>query len=676
VYYQRVIFFLSIVFSFIFTFQYFQPEENFEIYLDNSMPYVGTNYPRDLGFSGEGIRIAIIDTGVDYTHPDLLGFGPEGKVIGGYDFVDNDEVPIDTNGHGTEVAGIIAAEGQLKGIAPKAKILAYRVSDNGESVSSDLIIKAIEQAIVDKADIINISLGVNRTNQKIDDVVNKAVKEGILVVTAAGNNGPALRTIGSPGINPNTITVGATYNNITASLVATLDIDGEQFQVLPMVGTNALTGPITGEILFGKFGREADLQEIDARDSILLVERGSDIEGEIVYFSDKEKNAANSGAKAVLVYNNKPGMFFGELIHEFAGPNYLPTIPVLSLSDKDGLKIRELLQNKTVGRLNIFYNPDFVAHFSSRGPVSPFYIKPDLVAPGAFINTTLTDGKYNFTSGTSFAAPHVTGAAALLLQKNSNLQPNEIKSILTTTTDLVTDPYGNEFPMEASGSGRLNVTKAFKANLIINPTYLAFNLSPDKKMQTQYLEIRPIEERAEEFRISFKGNNSVSFNHKFENGKLAVTGTLNENTFGTFEDRLIIETDSNRYNIPILIHISEGAIFVDEQDGKLSFQIAHPDWSYAKISIINKASGKSDTTSATPTKNAYLKVFEAGEYWIEAKVRTSKNTFDIFDTIKIMSIMPKDGFESFDFLNVPIKPFVLVLAVVATITLIGIKLRR
>ena len=74
----------------------------------------------------------------------------------------------------------------------------------------------------------------------------------------------------------------------------------------------------------------------------------------------------------------------------------------------------------------LFYHPDFVAHFSSRGPVSPFYIKPDLVAPGAFVNTTLTDGKYNFTSGTSFAAPHVSGASALLLEK----KPSDLQSIM------------------------------------------------------------------------------------------------------------------------------------------------------------------------------------------------------------------------------------------------------
>ena len=88
------------------------------------------------------------------------------KIIGGYDFVDNDEMPEDTNGHGTQVAGIIASNGNLKGIAPNSKILMYKVSEDGESVPSHLIIKAIEKSIEDNADIINISLGIKPNKYK------------------------------------------------------------------------------------------------------------------------------------------------------------------------------------------------------------------------------------------------------------------------------------------------------------------------------------------------------------------------------------------------------------------------------------------------------------------------------------------------------------------------------
>ena len=81
--------------------------------------------------------------------------------------------------------------------------------------------------------------------------------------------------------------------------------------------------------------------------------------------------------------------------------------------------LSKILQGYTEGTLDVFYHPDFVAFFSSRGPVSPFYMKPDIVAPGAFINTTNSGGNYKIVSGTSFAAPHVAGIAALVLQKKS-----------------------------------------------------------------------------------------------------------------------------------------------------------------------------------------------------------------------------------------------------------------
>ena len=671
----QAVFFLSIVCSIAIGLQLFQTDSNMETYLDKSVQYVGTKFAQDLGFDGQGIKIAIIDTGVDYNHPDLFGFGPEGKVIGGYDFVDNDDSPIDTNGHGTQVAGVIAADGQLKGIAPKAKILAYRVSDDGESVSSELIIKAIEQAIIDKADIINISLGVNRTNQKIDEVVNKAIKEEIFVVTAAGNNGPELSTIGSPGINPNVITVGATYNNITASLVATLEINGKQYQVLPMVGIKSLDSPITAEIVFGKFARERDLENVTATDKILLAERGSDVEDEIVYFSDKEGNAAKAGAKALIVYNNKPGIYYGELTHEFAPPDYSPSIPTVSMSNQDGLKIKNLLENKTNGTLHVFYNPDFVAHFSSRGPVSPFYIKPDMVAPGAFINTTLSDAGYNFTSGTSFAAPHVAGAAALLLQKDHNLLPNQLKSILTTTADLVVDPYGNEFTTENAGSGRLNVTKAFLAKLVIEPTYLTFNLSNQSTAQTKYLHIHNLEQSRSDFKVSFNGTQNIDYDYKIENGKLAVTASLADEKFGKFEDRLTIEHERIKYNIPIIIYSSIGYLDVKDDNGSLSIQVFQPDWQYAKVSIINQDTGKTDTTSSTPAKNAVFKISEPGNYWIEAKVTSKRNSTELFEFVNVLSVTSGDK-NFFDQINVPGKSILIVIITAVIIAVVGLKVRK
>src|SRR5262249_29301640 len=148
-------------------------------------------------------------------------------------------------------------------------------------------VKAIHKAIDDRVNVINISLGINKTNDEIDKAVNDAVKDGITVVVAAGNNGPEKSTIGSPGKDLNAITVGATYNNVTQSVVATLEIGKTQYQVLPMLGTNSLLEPIMGKVVYGGYGKVKDLDKVDARNAILLEERGSDKKGEKVYFSEK-----------------------------------------------------------------------------------------------------------------------------------------------------------------------------------------------------------------------------------------------------------------------------------------------------------------------------------------------------------------------------------------------------
>ena len=658
-----------------------QTQDSISALVNNSGPYIGTTIPHDYGFDGSGIIISVIDTGVDFNHPDLLGLGLEGKIIGGYDFVDNDETPQDFNGHGTQVAGIIAANGNLTGIAPNSKILAYRVSEDGESVSSDLIIKAIEKSISDNADIINISLGINQTNTKIDQIVTKAIQNNIFVVTAAGNFGPESNTIGSPGLNPNAITVGSTFNNVSSSLVSTFTIDDQQFNIFPMVGTQPLEEPITAEIIFGKYGRAQDLSEIDVEGSILLVERGGDVEDEIVFFSDKEKNAADSGAKAIVVYNSEPGIFFGELIHEFVDEGYNPTIPTLSLSREDGLVIKQMLQSHTKGTLDVFYHPDFVAFFSSRGPVSPFYMKPDIVAPGAFINTTNSGGNYKIVSGTSFAAPHIAGTAALVLQKNPQLTPNELKSILMTTSDIISNEYDERFPVEVAGTGRINVAKAIDSELIIIPPNLIFNLSAYNQIQTKDLEIMGIDNQP--VSIRFENNQVTDFDYKLMHENLTITAKLSQQgikyNWGEFESRMMISYNDVEYNIPIIVRVNEAAILVNEDDGVLSFDVSgHPSWSYAKITVTNKETGDTFTESITPTKKSELTVYQPGEYWIEANIKKidglDSKTLDVYETIKIEKAEENQSFVNT--LNLPEKPLLIITAIMIITVVVGIFIRK
>ena len=672
---QKIIF-LSIVISMgiVLIASQFQNQENFAVQVNNSGQHIGTSVPYSYGYDGSGIIISVIDTGVDFSHPDLFGFGMDGKIIGGYDFVDNDDMPEDTNGHGTQVTGIIAANGNLKGIAPNSKILVYKVSEDGESVPTSMIIKAIEKSIEDGADIINISLGINQTNVKIDQAVTKAIQNNIFVVTAAGNFGPELNTIGSPAMNPNAITVGATFNNIPSSLVSIFEIENKAFNVFPMVGTQSLDEPITSQIVFGKYGKIQDLSDLDIEGSILLVERGSDIENEIIYFSDKEKNASALGAKAIVVYNNEPGIFFGELIHESVDVGYSPTIPALSLSGEDGLIIKEMLQNNVDGTLDIFYHPDFVAYFSSRGPVSPFYIKPDLVAPGAFINTTNINKNYNISSGTSFAAPHVAGTAALILQKNPQLTPEELKSILMTTSDDVFDQYNKKFPIDVAGTGRINASKAINAEIIIIPPNLIFNLSPDNQIQTKYLKIKGI--NYDTISVRFEDEQVADFDYNLDSENLVINAKLIQQSLGEFENRMVITHNKVDYDIPIIVRVSKATIMVNDDNGKLSFDISSPtSWSYAKISITNKETGKKFTESITPNKNSELIVYQPGEYWVDAKIKNNNETSSAYTTIQVEKVKrDKENFENM--LNLPEKPILIISAIMIIITITGLLIRK
>ena len=178
--------------------------------------------------SGYGITIAVLDTGVNYNHPDL-----KDSFIGGYDFVNRDYDPMDDNGHGTHCAGIAVGNGnvsnfQFVGVAPKAKLYSYKVLDANGTGYLSWFIEAIEQAIdpnqdgdfTDHVDIISISAGdsYGNPNDILSMVADNAFNLGVLVVAAAGNNGPSYDTISSPGCAKNVICVGATdKNDIIAS---------------------------------------------------------------------------------------------------------------------------------------------------------------------------------------------------------------------------------------------------------------------------------------------------------------------------------------------------------------------------------------------------------------------------------------------------------------------------
>ncbi|MDB3957233.1 S8 family serine peptidase, partial [Candidatus Nitrosopelagicus sp.] len=632
--------------------------------------------PKQLGFTGDGIRIGVIDTGINLEHPDFFNSDQLSRFLKGYDFVDNDSIPQDTNGHGTQVTGIIAADGQLIGIAPKVEIFSYRVSSDGESVPSDLIIKAINRAVEDRVDIINISLGVNMTHTKIDNAVNNAIDHGIVVVAAAGNSGPDKSTIGSPARNPNAITVGATYNNRDSSMVSTLQVGEKQFQVLPMLGTDIISDPISTDIIFGKYSRENDFDGVDVRGKIVLAERGGETPDEIVFFSDKEIFASKNGAKGLVVYNNQPGIFFGELIHEYVSEDYYPSIPTVSMTREEGLELKKILESETSATLNVFNHPDFIATFSARGPVSPFYQKPDLVAPGVFVNTTSLKNFYNITSGTSYAAPHVSGAIALLLEKNPELTPHEIKSILITTSDVITDQYKKEFEFDAGGAGRIDLKKAFNSELIFEPPKLIFNLSGQEILERQVIKMNAFGDLIDIQKVEFSGEDNVEFDYEMKDSSLYITSRLIENESGVFESRAFITYNDITYQIPMIVRVTEATIVILEKENELSFQVKRPiDWEYAKITVTNSETFEEQTLSITPTKFESLKLYEAGRYWIETNIKNNEETFDVYDVYDIeMDAKEKKPIVSST--ELPERALIILIIIFSIVIIVGFKFRR
>jgi len=219
--------------------------KNYEVYatLMDSVPLIGANdvwQMRDSGgmqITGEGITIGIIDTGVDYTHPDLGGcFGSGCKVVGGYDFINYDEDPMDDMGHGTHVAATAAGEGTLNGVAPGATIYSYKVLDSYGGGSDASVIFGIDAStdpngdgdFSDHLDIISLSLGgYGDSDDPMAQAVDNAVNLGVIAVIAAGNSGPegdsqsrhsedptgASYSIGSPGTARKAITVAASNKN-------------------------------------------------------------------------------------------------------------------------------------------------------------------------------------------------------------------------------------------------------------------------------------------------------------------------------------------------------------------------------------------------------------------------------------------------------------------------------
>lgn len=514
--------------------EYERPQFTVDMHTSNDM--INQQIALELGYKGEGQVIAVIDSGTDPSHPDLQnltdasraaltsdmiaqlglpGVYVNEKVPYAYNYYDlnNNYIDIGESGHhGQHVAGTVGANGFIKGVAPESQILGMKVfSDDIQYATtfSDVYLRAIEDAILLGADVINMSLGSPAgfyIPGSIEDLaINKAVANGIIVAISGGNenhimNGaevfgnyllygltypyaknPDVGLVGSPSLNEGSISVGSVENTHVQADKIEFEVDGEKGAAAMQVASGspdpALTLPGPQEIIHvgansATPGVAADWEGIDVRGKVALVRRGNT-------FTDTLANAEAAGAIGLIVYNHADG---GEALISMAGGD-TAKIPFVFIGEIAGNAIVNAL-NATITFTDeqiSTENPSAwrMSDFSSWGTTPDLRMKPEITAPGGQIYSTQNDGEYGTMSGTSMAAPHVAGGAALVQQR---LKLDEIftkldltdkeraeltKVLLMNTADILFDEYGEPYFVRRQGAGLMDLAGALTTDVVV-----------------------------------------------------------------------------------------------------------------------------------------------------------------------------------------------------------------
>jgi minor extracellular serine protease Vpr len=488
--------------------------QHYERQLFETVPQIGATLVQDRGFDGTGIKVAVLDSGIDYTHAAFGGpgtieaftaaygvnrfdsanttpgpFFPTDRVVGGFDFVGElwpDAGPRTENpdpigapaslsnfgSHGTNVADII---GGANGVAPGVDLYAVKVcaayspSCNGVALLLGMEFAADPNGdgdVSDRVDIINLSLGAN-FGQDFDNALAQAVENlsaiGILAVASAGNGADNPFITGTPAAASSAISVAQTQvaSAIAANQMTVLEpaAAAGDYPAIFQSWSTPLTGVIEGPVTY--------FPPPDPRSLGCEPYAAGSLEGQIVFvdrgvcaFSQKIWNIAQAGGVVGIIGLVTPESPFNAA---FGGPN-LPAIPGFMISQAAGNILRS---GRAVVRFDSENLTDFAARIvdsSSRGPrFRDGALKPEIGAPGASVSavsgTGTGTGQFGGTSGSS---PMVAGAAALLMQAMPTRSPPELKAVLmnTASTDVVADLAGTPAPISRIGAGEVRVDAA------------------------------------------------------------------------------------------------------------------------------------------------------------------------------------------------------------------------
>ena len=490
--------------------------------------WYGALFSPPFGTMGEGVVVGIIDTGINPYNPSFAEVGGDGyehvnpkgkfygvcdpdnpdydpdfpcnnKLIGAWVLADDREVNVDTDGHGSHVAATAAGNivydaavtldsgyylsATISGVAPHANIISYNTEKADGSLSGDAILAAIEQAVVDEVDVINMSLGGGKKDPWIDTEYGlpflAAHEAGIHVAVAAGNDGPSEETVDSPGIIPWLTAVAATTHDI--SYVNTLEFVDDDADKESITGLALSLGFDPADIVYaGDYGDATCTGSFNALfdGQIVICDRGDNGR------TEKAEHVAANGGGAMIMVEVEPGDRTA-LIADAC------VIPSVHIAYDDAAQLKSWLDEAAAAGRSLrgvltgteaISDPaagDIVTGFSSRGAnsVVPEIIKPDIAAPGANIFAPVAEAKgYAVYNGTSMASPHVAGVLALVKGLHPEWSPAQAQSAIMSTawTDVTTDYVGSSATPFDCGAGRINAFAAMNSVLLLDEQTDAF----------------------------------------------------------------------------------------------------------------------------------------------------------------------------------------------------------